>query len=452
MRKTIILFLVAVALGAYVYFYEIKGGEARKKEKETAEKLFDFNKDSVDFIEIHSPHGHFIFRKSEDGWLIEQPVKTDADKTPITSLLSNLSSAKKSRTFTVKKADLAQYGLGSGALTVEFKGKNRLQGKVRFGEKTSVGSNVYVNTGDTTVALVPEYIKTGANKSLFDWRDKKALHFKKDQIRQITLTNPKGKFVFEKSGSIWNIRKPFKTKADKSTVEAILNKLDYGRIKEVVAEQTDHLKRFGLNKPAYDISLLSGAEKARLHVAFSKVKENAAYGKDDARPHIFKVDSNFIKPFRKGLFDFRDKNVVEFNKGAADSVVMFYRDSLVSVHKDSTASWRLADGRKVKGWKISNVLSDLKNLKAKKFVSENGLNLKRFGLDKPRGQIQVISKKKVLALLMIGRETGKDLVYAYNPLSQKVVAIERNKRDRLFPKKQDLIEKTKLNTKKVPDK
>ena len=36
--KTLVLFLVFLALGAYVYFYEIEGGKKREKVKELEEK------------------------------------------------------------------------------------------------------------------------------------------------------------------------------------------------------------------------------------------------------------------------------------------------------------------------------------------------------------------------------------------------------------------------------
>ena len=52
MRKTLILLLIAIGLASYVYFYEIEGGKTREKEKEIAEKLFHFEKDSINQIII----------------------------------------------------------------------------------------------------------------------------------------------------------------------------------------------------------------------------------------------------------------------------------------------------------------------------------------------------------------------------------------------------------------
>ena len=81
--KTLILFLILAALGSYVYFYEIKGGEERDKIAELEEKLFIFEKDSVVAIEIRSIFSQFNFSKTDEIWKIEKPVETGGDKSTI---------------------------------------------------------------------------------------------------------------------------------------------------------------------------------------------------------------------------------------------------------------------------------------------------------------------------------------------------------------------------------
>ena len=452
MRNTIILFLIALALGAYVYFYEIKGGEQRKKEKEAAEKLLHFNKDSIDYVEISAPKGHFVFRKTDDGWQIEQPVKTDADDGPITGVLSNLSSAKKKRTFSVKKEKLDSYGLGSTALTVRLKQDDKFDQTVKMGDKTSVGSNVYTTIDDSTVALIPSYIKNSANKSLFDWRYKKALHFPKGKIREITLKSPRGTFHFVKDGDQWLMTEPLNTKADKSKVDAILNKLDWGVVKEVVAEEAKNLNRYRLNKPAYRVEMLSG-EKARYGVSFSSVKKNVSYGKDDARPIIFKVDSIYLKPLNKRLFDYRTKDVTTFNRDQVDSLRLFFEDSLMVLHKDTSGvNWVFSDGKPAKSWKITNILSALNNTKARRYVEEKPVHLTRYGLKPPKGVISVFSKGEKIAELKTGKEVNDKRVYALNTLSGKVVVIDKSRIKQYFPKKKDLIKPEKKKEEKKEEK
>ena len=45
--KTLVLFVIFAILAAYVYFYEIQGGEERKLTEKEAKKIVSFHKDSV---------------------------------------------------------------------------------------------------------------------------------------------------------------------------------------------------------------------------------------------------------------------------------------------------------------------------------------------------------------------------------------------------------------------
>lgn len=439
MRKTILFLIIAIGLAAYVYFYEIKGGEQRQKEKEKAEKLFDFPKDSINYLAIHSPKGDFVFEK--DGkWRIIEPLETEADESNINTLLRTLTSAKKQKTFSIKAEQKSSYGLGNRALTIKFKSASAPQQVVMLGDNTSIGSNLYASKSDTLVHLIANTIRNQADKSLFDWRDKKVLHFDRNKVRELRLHNPKGDFFFVKQGNDWALKEPKQTKADNGKVNELLNKLQNSKIKSVAAEKSAQLKKFGLSKPAYRTELFLGQEKAKAEVIFSSLKKNRAYGKDGVRPHIYTVDSTFLKPFRYSLFDFRDKKFSKFESVSADSISLFYKDSLISFVKDSSNKWMLSSGEKTKSWQVSNILSTLSNLQAKKFVSEKPGNLKGYGLEKPAGRLEVFAGKRKLCELNTGRESGKQ-VYAKSSLSPAVVLIDAEKLDRLFPKKADLLEK-----------
>ncbi|HHE54427.1 MAG TPA: hypothetical protein ENL21_01500, partial [Caldithrix abyssi] len=136
MRNTIILAVIAIALAAYVYFVEIKGGEQKAKEKEIAGKLFNFKKDSIDHIIIKKNGQTFEFVKKEDTWQIVQPIQTLADESPINSVLYSLSNTKKIRTFNASGKNLATYGLGDQSIKVQFSGKGVPEQWIKIGDRT----------------------------------------------------------------------------------------------------------------------------------------------------------------------------------------------------------------------------------------------------------------------------------------------------------------------------
>lgn len=441
MRKTITLLILAVALGAYVYFYEIKGGEERQKEKEIADQLFQFERDSVHTIAIRSPQGIFHFIKDADSWQIEHPVRTRADESPLNSLLSSLENAKKVSSFPIAKGSRDQYGLGDYATLIHLEMNDGRRDSIKIGEPTSIGGNVYVSNVDTIVHLVAQTIQSNAEKSLFDWRDKKPLHFTKANVREIELSNRHGHFTFVKEGNDWTITQPVETMAERSTVEAVLNKLDFSRIKSVEAEEAKNLSRFGLTKPAYHIDLFLGAEKAKSSVVFSEVKNNVSYGKDAARPIIFTVDSTFIEPFEKDLFAFRDKKIVDFETAKANRIVLSYENQVMIFVKDTVNNWSTVSGEKAKNWKVTGLLSSINNLKAERFVEENPRYFMPYGLVNPENRIEIYADDERIAELNFGY-TKKDLVYVQNPRKKAVVAIKDEKLKDLFPDRSELLEET----------
>ncbi len=442
MRKTLILGLIAIALAAYVYFYEIKGGEQREKEKAVAEKLFHVKKDSINRIEIKSPQNHFLFVRDADGWQIEQPVQTGADESPINTLLSGIDNAKKVRTFSIKPDQREKFGLGTRAIKIEAVQNDGSRDSLLIGDDTNVGPNIYVSNQDTLVHLTAKSLKNNATKSLFDWRDKKTIHFDKNKIRQFSLKNPYGSFMFEKDGGDWKIVQPIETAGDNSNIDAILNKLNNGRIKSVVAENDNRLRQFNLQRPAYEVELFSGPEKAKLSVIFSEVEGNRAYGADAVRPHVFTVDSSFINPLKKDLFALRDKQILDFDKESVDRFNLLYENRLLKFVKDTSGTWITESGRKAKSWKVSSLLTTLGNLKAKRFVKEDPGYLMPYNLVNPEGKVEIFSGDEKIAALYIGRKSG-DEVFVRNAMTDPLLTIETSKLEDIFPADEDILEAVK---------
>ena len=51
-RSTLILIIEAVALGAFVYFYEIKSGKPRDEKTETSKPAFNFKREDVTAVTL----------------------------------------------------------------------------------------------------------------------------------------------------------------------------------------------------------------------------------------------------------------------------------------------------------------------------------------------------------------------------------------------------------------
>lgn len=448
--KTLILFVIFAALGAYVYFYEIKGGEEREKQAKLEEQLFNFEKDSVKSVEIRSVFNRFHFTKTENGWKIIQPVETEGDKSTIDGLITTMKGLKKNREFVVEKDEYKNYGLVGTSYLVILEFNDGTRDSVRFGDQTPVGSNVFVTKGDTFVYTVPQHNKNTVTKKLFDWRDKSVAKIKQSEVREFKLKNKKGKFHLVKESGKWNIESPKKISADESAVNAILRKFENGRAKSVVSESLDNLRKYRLNRPEYEIDLYLGESKAHKKIIFSSLENNVSNGKDDSRPHVFTVDSLFLKDINKSLFDLRNKKLTNFIKDNIDSAVVYQGDSTVVMVKDTSNNWQFKSGEKIKSWKISSFLNTINNLRAKKFVKEKIKSTRKYGLDKPLRQIQLYQNNKLINEILIGEKRDANRI-VFCPQTEIVAEVQNSSLTNTEVKYKDFVEEKKTNTEEDSD-
>ena len=83
-RSTYILVALAIILGLFVYFYEIKGGKVREEEKRKETLVFDVKDTDISWVEILRPGSEplkveKIGEGEEASWRIVKPIETRAD-------------------------------------------------------------------------------------------------------------------------------------------------------------------------------------------------------------------------------------------------------------------------------------------------------------------------------------------------------------------------------------
>jgi len=436
--KTLVLFVIFAILAAYVYFYEIQGGEERELAEQTAQNIISFDKDSVKIIEIRSIFNQFYFRRIDDSWQINNPLETGADKATIDGLLNSLNNMKMDRSFTIGDGEQKDYGLVGRSYLVIFEFIDGARDSIRFGDETPVGSNVFVSKGDTIVYTVASNIKNNVTKNLFDWRDKSLTNIKQSDVREFKLRNLNGTFYFVKEGNDWLIEEPKEARAENSTVDGVLRKFESGKAKSIVNENMDNPALFNLSRPAYQIDFYLGKAKAHKSVILSQLKNNVSNVKDDSRSQVMTVDSLFIRDINKSFFQFRYKKISEYNKNSADSVIVTQGDSILYFVKDTSDTWLLSGEIKVKDWKMNSLLTIVNNLSAKSFLQENISSPTIYGLNRPERKIEIYQGEKMIQSVRISTDGDKKV--AYSPGSKLVVEIEDSSYNNFEVKVDDYID------------
>jgi len=441
-RNTLLLLLLTAAVGAYVYFYEIKGGEEREKEKTAAGKLIDIKKDSVTAITIR-PDGVEL-KKIGATWELTAPVQYQADDGTVSSLLSSLESAQRDqKDITTSRADYAGFGLEPARTELIVRHEKAKQDTLYLGDGNVTTTMVYARVNnDPEVVLTSNGLSNNAKKALLDWRNKDLLVFDNNAANRLLLATPKNRFELKKENGKWQMLAPLKAAADESKISSLLSRVRYGRINEFTTEQMDDAKNYGLEKPAYEFTVFFGANDAQKALNFGKKDGANYYAHDPARPQVFKVDTSLVKDLNVSVMDLRNKKIAEFENWNADYIELNYADTLKIVcEKDTSDNWQIKspEPKKAKSWEVSNITGGLSGMEAAAFVEENATDLKKYGLDKPRVIVTIKQKGNEIARALIGKEKG-DRVYAKAANNAIVVEVKKEDADKLFKKLTDLAE------------
>lgn len=442
-RSTLIAALVALGLGAFLYFYEIEGEKKREEAREKAKKLFLFEEDEVRKIAlVRDDTTHIVVERGKDGlWHIAEPIKTDADQDAVGRLLDTMRDATNERVVADSVLDLGKFGLEHPKVRVAIVLKDTTTDTLCIGDFSPTGSYVFARwAGRPQVFLSKRYVRTRLNQGLFDLRERRVLPFEREEARKLALKYDGKRFVLVGGGEEWELEEPVKLRADNSTVRSLLSRLRTERARKFVVEHTteEDLRTYGLDRPSVEVTVWLGEERAQKTLKVGKREGRRYYAKDVSRDPVFMVDSSFVSYLKKDLMNLRDKHVVRFDRDQVDRIELAYGDSVVACEKDTASGdWYLKRPKegKMKTWRANRILSDIKFLQAKEFLGKPE-DLKPYGLDSPRIVAKLWHGEELLAKLSIGGHKD-DKVYV---LGEEVCLVDSTIVEDLSPSLEELLE------------
>ncbi len=429
-KNTLILLAILIAIFAYVYFYEIKGGEERKKEKETAAQLVPIKKEDVTGVILKRLAKGVIIhaRKADNGWKIIEPIQTDGDRFAIEGIINSVVTSKINRVVAQDTTSLQDFGLKPPEGIIVLMTKSGKKDTLFVGSKNPTGSFLFVRRDhQPKVELTSTSMSYEVSKNLFDFRDKTVLKFEKENVDKLDLKVPKGHYVVEKTGKSWMIRSPVHKKADQTEVEKLLNKVKNARVRKFVVENAASLAKYGLLHPKYVFTVFLKPNQSKKTLLIGKKEDkDTVYAKDDSRNPIMSIPKIVPEGLNISLYDLRDKKILNFKRDNLSKVELIYPDSTIICQKDTSNNWMITfpDSAKTKSWKISSLLSGLKDLKAKEFPGEGKILFARAGLKKPRLQVRLYDKdRKFVESLLIGKNYDSKKTYVTNKQKEEIFGV-----------------------------
>ena len=342
-KGTVVLLVIAILFGGYIYFYEYKGGEEREAAKKIENRLWQFDAEDIVRINLTARDRQMTAERGNNGqWRITSPHEWLADNDQLNRLASSASRLDRESVIESAAADLAQFGLSPAKLELRlFSGDGKEYG-IAFGANNPSGNSTYsALTGGNEVFFVSADAALAFNVEAEDLRNRSVISFERTGVQGVILRNHRGIIELEKDNDDrWWFTGTDKREAGGPAVREMLNALHMGKVAEFFDENAEDYVNTSLDKPMIDIVLALGADKGlkRLVVGTEKselrkkasgaaTKNNGDSQKiflarDDSRKELFFIENDLVKKLSLSANDLRDKALVPFQRWDIDAIIL----------------------------------------------------------------------------------------------------------------------------------
>lgn len=379
--STLVLFVIALSFGGYLYFVDSK----RVIENENAKKkVFSYETDKINQLQVKSRAETTVLRKDSAGtWSIVQPAQAEADRNSVSDVVTNIANLEEDRVVDENASDLAPYGLAEPRVDLTFHVDGEKESKrILFGDKNPTGMGLYAKLpADNRVFLVASTLETTLNRSSFDFRDKTALKFEQDKVTSIEVTSAAQTIRFEKTGEEWKLVKPVQAPADFIGVNGLLGQLQAAQMTALKDRPEDlkDLKQYGLDKPEVVATIGMGGSSVKLELG-KTAEAGSVWARDPSKATVFSVNNAVAEELRKKpddlrrkeVFDFRPFNTTRFEITRGKETRAFERvkgtgENAVDTWKQVVPAEKTVDASNFEG-----ALLEFSNLRAEGFVDRAG--------------------------------------------------------------------------------
>lgn len=391
-RNTLVLLLVLLGLGAYLYFVERPNEQREEAEK----KLVALNKDDVTGVTLAYPDRTIVLEKNADGhWRLTQPVTADADDPVVNNMIVAVAEADVSRTLDDVGDKLASYGLAPPEATVTLTLKSGSVPPIKIGKTTQIGSAAYFQKGDDPKVYIGTMaFQSAMKKQVKDLRDKTLLTFEDQDVKKVELTKAGSTIALEHGeGDKWRITSPGTYPADAAEIRALLASIRGLRADDFVSDDpAADLAKYGLVEPQLKVAVTAGKDGAQKTLLLGGFKDDDAnkkgiYAKRAELPAVVVLPDFSIKNLDKSLSTLRDKTVLTgITKDQIAKIVVTRKDGNGFTLTKRDGTWHIEEPGEgtERQPTMTRFLDDVVAFKGTDIMSEEpNKDLREYGLGTP---------------------------------------------------------------------
>lgn len=402
-RSTLALLAANLLLFGLIFYLHHQDGR-NLGGVDTARRVFGAEASNLDYLEIRLPDEEEprVLRREAEKWNIKSPIQWPANFFAINRILQQIEFLEKEASFRASDLKrtgqtLANYGLETPRAELVF-GRGSQRHTVQVGASTDIGNRLYIldPTGEW-IHVVHRDFGESLSLQLSDLRSDTIFHIPLFEVRSLNVQlESHSKIRLARSDGEWLFETPFQTRADKRSVEAVINRLNSLQIRSFENPASEN-GQYGLSNPALRVTLEGNSRRETLLVG------NAAPGRGDGllyaklvdNPTIFAVPAEPLRAVERAQDLLRDRKLLDVDRGAISSVSLSLPGAAeVLLQKLENEQWQTVSRHPDQSVRIlpadtalvERLLASLEDAHVLKFENDapSDADLVRYGFDSPQ--------------------------------------------------------------------
>tara|TARA_A100001037_G_scaffold126051_2_gene114233 strand:- start:1076 stop:2431 length:1356 start_codon:yes stop_codon:yes gene_type:complete len=389
MKRIFVLLFIAISLGLFVFIYEIEGDKKREQKKQYNESLFKLKNNDIKLVRLKNNSQTIQYEKNDNSWNITQPINLEVDKNIIDSQISVFLNSKIKRIIgQVDENKLKNYGLGSSNIELYIETFNGLKINYEIGNESATKGDLFVFDKDSnSVILSSNELKVQTQKTLFELRDKKIIHFDKSNVNQISIITQDDSIIIknqDKINQLWKITS-HDVNGDNSQIDNYLSSLNRYTAVDFIDNPEKNEKSYLKNSQiSIVLNLEPNGNSKTLTIGESKISnsDTVHYGFESGKSNIFLISNNDKKSLMKDSFYFQDKKLVDYDENNINEINIIGAYQLSVMNEDSLG-WYISSDSTIKLDKVdmNRLFSAINGIQAVELVKSK--NQDSFGINEP---------------------------------------------------------------------
>ncbi|MEA3188350.1 MAG: hypothetical protein QOD99_2180 [Chthoniobacter sp.] len=398
-RNTILLFLIAGGLFAFIHFYESKlptTAEAADQEK----RILKIDRDKISGITITNNEEKIVLRKAGSKWQLEAPIKDRADESAVNQLLTSVEMLKKETSVDAGEGkgrlDPKDVGLAKSNVQLKFDGPDAPPA-ILFGKDAAVEGKQYVRLENSnTIYVIGNDLKTQLAKKADDFRDRRLTKLNAAQINKVQIKSAAGEIELQKDRDHWQLKKPLSARGDDAKIADQIAQTLNTRIDGFVSGDVTTSAAAAIADSRGTITFYAEGNETPNVLQVSKESEKdkeKVYAKLSGRDAIFLMPKAIAALLDVKPNDVRDKHLARVNLDIVDriNIEAAGKPKITLARKQEEWTLKSSGDKAANAVEVRKMAAALQNQEVAGFVSDVATDLPKYGLDEPQLKVNFAS-------------------------------------------------------------